>query len=400
MLSKKETMRLSFALFGLLTVACLSAQQATDFTTYTDYLETEIAEQRIAGAVSLIVQNGETVHEGAWGFSDKEENVAMKEDQVFHLMSMTKPIVSVAAMMLWEEGKFKLDDPISKYLSGFENLRVAKDVKEGRDGATIPAKSVPTIRQLLSHNAGFSHGLSGSALDNDVAKALYFSPQADIASRVNTLTELPMIGHPGEQWSYSACPDVISLLIEKPAGMTTAEYLQTKIFAPLGMEDTGYNMTEAQAARMPKLYKVIDGKLVRDQMQMPANGHSVFGGTHGLLSTAADYGNFCQMLLNGGEANGQRYLKASTIELMTQSHIGDVRYRAGHTFGLGFGITTATPEDGSDSKGRFQWSGAYSTFFFVDPANDLYAILMTQTSPFTNRYGEELRKHVYEAVKR
>lgn len=391
-------MKLFFSLFSLLTASFLTAQQVTDFTAYTDFLEKEIAEERIAGAVSLIVKDGEVVHNGAWGLSDREEKVAMEEDQVFHLMSMTKPIVSVAAMMLWEEGKFKLDDPISKYLPGFENLRVAVDVKEGKDGATVPANSIPTIRQLFSHTAGFSHGLSGSALDNDIAKALYFSPQANIASRVKTLTELPLIGQPGEQWSYSASPDVVSLLIEKVSGMTTAEYLQTKLFTPLGMEDAGYNMTEAQAARMPKLYKVVDGKLVNDKMQMPANGHSVFGGTHGLLASAADYGKFCEMLLNGGEMDGHRYLKTSTIELMTQKHIGDVPYRPGQTFGLGFGVTTVTPEDGSDSKGRFQWSGAYSTFFFIDPANKLYAILMTQTSPFTGRYGDELRKHVYDAI--
>jgi len=391
-------MKLFFSLFSLLVASFLTAQQVTDFTAYTDFLEKEIAEERIAGAVSLVVKDGIVVHNGAWGLSDREEKVAMEEDQVFHLMSMTKPIVSVAAMMLWEEGKFKLDDPISEYLPGFENLRVAKDVKEGKDGATVPAKSIPTIRQLFSHTAGFSHGLSGSALDNDIARALYFSPQADIASRVKTLTELPMIGQPGEQWSYSASPDVVSLLIEKISGMSTAEYLQTKLFTPLGMEDTGYNMTETQAARMPKLYKVVDGKLVNDKMQMPANGHSVFGGTHGLLASAADYGKFCEMLLNGGEVDGHRYLKTSTIELMTQKHIGDAPYRPGQTFGLGFGVTTVTPEDGSDSKGRFQWSGAYSTFFFVDPANKLYAILMTQTSPFTGRYGDELRKHVYKAI--
>lgn len=393
-------MKLYFSFFCLLTATFLTAQQAMDFTAYTNFLEKETTEERIAGAVSLIVKDGKVIHDGVWGFSDVEGKVPMAEDQVFHLMSMTKPIVSVAAMMLWEEGKFTLDDPISKHLPGFENLRVAKDVQKGKDGATVAAKNIPTIRQLFSHTAGFSHGLSGSALDNDVAKALYFSPQADIASRVKTLTELPLLGQPGEQWSYSASPDVISLLIEKLSGMTTSEYLQSKLFDPLGMEDTGYNMTEAQTARMPKLYKVMDGKLVQDKMQMPANGHSVFGGTHGLLSTIDDYGKFCQMLLNGGQAGENRYLKASTIELMTQSHIGDVGYAPGQTFGLGFGVSTATPKDGSDSKGRFYWSGAYSTFFFVDPANDLYAILMTQTSPFTGRYGDALREHVYKAINR
>ena len=377
----------------------LTAQQADSWRAYTDFLESEIAEGQIAGAVSLVVRNGKTLHKGAWGKSDIATGAPMTEDRVFHIMSMTKPIVSVAAMQLWEQGKFQLDDPVSKYLDGFDGLRVATDVRQGKDQETVPAASPVTIRQVFSHTAGFSHGLSGSALDNDVARALYFAPQADIASRVKTLTELPLIGQPGKQWSYSASPDVLALLVEKLSGMTMDDYLRKNVFKPLRMNDTGYNMTEEQAARMPKLYKIVDGKLQQDKMQMPANGHSVFGGSHGLLSTVADYSRFCQMLLNGGKLKGKRILKASTIELMGESHIGDAPYAPGQTFGLGFGVTTATPEDDLDSKGRMFWSGAYSTFFFVDPANDLYAILMTQTSPYTGKYGEAMRKYVYEGMK-
>ncbi|WP_020571883.1 serine hydrolase domain-containing protein [Neolewinella persica] len=377
----------------------LNAQAPDKFAAYTDFLQEEIAEERIAGAVSLIVKDGEVIHQGAWGMSDREAGVAMKKDDVFHLMSMTKPIISVALMQLWEKGNFKLDDPVSKHLQGFSNLRVAKDVNEGKDGLTDPVKSPVTIRQILSHTAGFSHGLRGTALDKDVARALYYQPQKDIKSRVRTLTQLPMIGQPGEQWSYSASPDIAALLIEHFTGETVDDYLRKRIFKPLGMKDTGYNMTTEQAARMPKLYKVVDGELERDVMQMPANGHSVFGGSHGLLSTTADYGKFCEMLVNGGKANGKRILKAKTLELMTQNQIGNNVYAPGQTFGLGFGVTAELPEDGLDSVGRYYWSGAYSTFFFVDPANDLYAILMTQTSPFTGRYGDALRKWVYKSIK-
>ncbi|MFK8164958.1 MAG: serine hydrolase domain-containing protein [Lewinella sp.] len=377
----------------------LNAQTTDKFASYTDYIQKEISEAHISGAVSLIVKDGEVLHQGAWGMSDREADVAMKTDDVFHLMSMTKPIVSVALMQLWEKGMFKLDDPVSKHLMGFSNLRVAKDVSEGKDGETVPVKSAITIRQVLSHTAGFSHGLSGTALDNDIAMALYFSPQKDIKSRVRTLTQLPMIGQPGEQWSYSASPDIAALLIEHFTGETVAEYLHKRIFKPLGMKDTGYNMTAAQAARMPKLYKPVDGKLERDLMQMPASGHTVFGGSHGLLSTTADYGKFCEMLVNGGKANGKRILKAKTLKLMTENHIGNNVFRPGHTFGLGFGVAVDVPEDGLDSTGRFYWSGAYATYFFVDPANDLYAILMTQTSGNRQPYGDELRKVVYRGIK-
>jgi CubicO group peptidase (beta-lactamase class C family) len=389
-----------YALLPLLLIGQLLLAQMNDkFAGYTDFLQQEIKEERIAGAVSLIVKDGEILHEGAWGMSDREAEVAMKADDIFHLMSMTKPIVSVALMQLWEKDYFELDDPVSKHLMGFANLRVAKDVSEGKDGETVAVKSAITIRQVLSHTAGFSHGLSGSQLDNDIARALYFSPQKDIKSRVRTLTQLPMVGQPGEQWAYSASPDIAALLIEHFSGQTVADYLQKHIFKPLGMENTGYNMTAEQAARMPKLYKSVEGKLERDMMQMPANGHTVFGGSHGLLSTTADYGKFCEMLVNGGKANGKRVLKKKTLALMTESHIGGNVFRPGHTFGLGFGVVVDLPKDGLDSPGRHYWSGAYATYFFIDPANDLYAILMTQTSANRQPYGDELRKSVYSGIK-
>ncbi len=376
----------------------LAAQAPSAFADYATFLQEEIAEERIAGAVSLIVQDGKVLHQDAFGLSDREASQKMAFDQVFHLMSMTKPIITVAFMTLYEEGKFKLDDPVSKYLPEFADLKVATDISQGKATPTVPAKQPVTIRQILSHTAGFGHGLSGTPLDNDLARALYYAPQKDIASRVKTLTEIPMMSQPGERWFYSASPDVAARLIEHFSGKTVAEFLQERIFTPLDMVDTGYNMTEEQAARMPKLYKVVEGELVRDANQMPANGHTVYGGSHGLLSTAADYGKFCQMLLNGGRADGQRILKKKTLKLMTQSHIGDLPYASGETFGLGFAITTDLPEDGLSSVGRYYWSGAYSTFFFVDPANDLYAILLTQTSPFTGRYGDELRKWVYKSI--
>ncbi|MEM6771763.1 MAG: serine hydrolase domain-containing protein [Bacteroidota bacterium] len=385
-------------LLCLCLASALTAQTTYDFSAYDQFLQSEVTDNQIAGAVSLIYKDGQPIHNKTYGFADKEEEVPMTEDQVFHIMSMTKPIVTLAAMLLWEEGHFKLDDPVSQYLDGFTDLTVTKDPATGKDGATVPAEGTITIRQAMTHTAGFSHGLSGTKLDNDFAMAMYYMPQQDIASRVKTMTTFPLVAQPGTKWSYSASPDILALLIEKFSGMTAAEFLQQRLFDPLGMDHTGYNLDAEKAARMAKLYKIVDGKLVRDPYQMGATGNTVFGGTHGLLSTAPDYAKFCLMLLNNGTHNGKQIIKAETLQLMTSNHLGDTPYQPGQGFGLGFGVLLETPDNGIGSKGQHFWSGAYSTFFFVAPEKNMISILMTQRSPYTNKYGEAMWKHVYEAV--
>lgn len=385
----------------LLLCLCLApaaAQRNYDFAPYETFLQEEIEKGQIAGAVSLIYKDGEFIHDATFGYADKEEKVEMAKDQVFHIMSMTKPLVTLSAMLLWEEGHFKLDDPVSQHLDGFTDLKVIKDVAEGKDGATDPAKGEITIRQVMSHTAGFSHGLNGSKFDNEFAMAMYFAPQKNIASRVATLTSLPLIAQPGTKWSYSASPDVLALLVEKYSGMTMADFLQKRILDPLGMENTGYNLSEEKAARLAKLYKVENDKLVRDLYQMGASGNTVFGGSHGLVSTAPDYAKFCLLLLNGGKAGDQQLVKPETLELMTSNQLGDIPYTPGQTFGLGFGVLTDTPESGIGSKGMHFWSGAYSTFFFVAPEDNMFAVLMTQRSPYTGKYGEAMWKYVYEGI--
>jgi len=389
----------SFVLLScLLFSGMLSAQYSYDFSAYDSFLDTEIEEGQIAGAVSLVYHDGKLVHDKIFGYSDKEQAASMEKDQVFHIMSMTKPIVTLAAMMIWEEGHFKLDDPISKHLDGFSNLTVIEDPETGKDGAVVPAKRAVTIRQAMTHTAGFSHGLGGTKLDNDFAMAMYYRPQESIASRVATMAKLPLVAQPGERWSYSASPDILALLVEKYSGMTVAEFLQKRIFTPLEMHTTGYNLAPEKAARMAKLYKVENGKLVRDQNQMGATENKVFGGSHGLVSTAPDYAKFCRMLLNDGTYDGKQIVKPETLALMTSDQLGDIPYLPGQGFGLGFGLLTETPENGIGSKGQFFWSGAYSTFFFVAPEEDMFSILMTQRSPYTDSYGEAMWKRVYEAV--
>ena len=367
---------------------------------YENFLKSEIEQGRIPGAVSLVMKNGKIVHKASFGYKSLNDKTTMEQDNIFHIMSMTKPIVTVAFMMLYEEGHFFLTDPVSKYLPQFKSLKVAKDLSEGKDGTTVPANTEVTIHQVLTHTAGFSHGLGGTKLDNETAQALYFEPQENIESRVNTLVSLPMIGQPGEQWYYSASPDVLALLIEHFSGMSTAEFLQQRIFDPLGMDDTGYNIPKAKQQRWVPVHNVNEGgKLVNSEQQLPKDGVTVFGGTHGLYSTAGDYMKFCQMLLNKGEGNGQRLLSSKTVELMTQNHVGDLYQAPGHGFGLGFGVITDLAETkATGSEGQYYWGGAYCTYFFIDPEEELIGILMSQLQPYSNFYSNKMRQYIYQTI--
>ena len=367
---------------------------------YEDFLKKEIKDGKIPGAVSLVMRKGEIVHRASFGNSSLADKSPMQKDNIFHIMSMTKPIVTVAFMMLYEEGYFFLTDPVSKYLPQFKDLKVAKDVNEGKEGATEAANKEITIHHLLTHTAGFSHGLGGTKLDNDVVKALYFEPQENIESRVNTLVNLPMVGHPGEQWYYSASPDVLALLIEHFTGMSAADFLQQRIFDPLEMKDTGYNIAKKNQDRWVPVHNINkEGKLVNSEQQLPMEGNTVYGGTHGLFSTAADYMKFCKMLLNKGRANGQQLLSSKTVELMTQNHVGTLYQAPGQGFGLGFGVTTDVA-DGRElgSVGQYYWSGAYCTYFFIDPEEELIAVLMSQLQPYSNFYGSKMRQYVYQTI--
>ena len=366
---------------------------------YADFLEQEVKTGKIPGAVSLISRNGNIVHDATFGFSSLADDKPMRKDNIFHLMSMTKPIVSVAFMMLYEEGHFFLSDPVSKYLPQFEDLRVAKDVNLP-EGETAPLNTQITIHHLLTHTAGFSHGLGGTELDKAVSQALYFQPQESIETRVNTLTSLPLVSQPGEQWYYSASPDVLALLVEKFSGMTVAEFLQKRIFDPLGMKDTSYNIAIENHDRWVPVHNYNkEGKMVNSEQQLPIEGNTVYGGTHGLFSTAGDYMKFCQMMINKGNYQGQQLLSSKTVDLMTMNQIGDLPSGPGAGFGLGFGVTTdVAASKASGSLGQYYWGGAYSTYFIIDPQEELIAILMTQVQPYSNYYNNMMRQFVYQTI--
>ena len=381
-----------------------SGISASALQKYENFLQTEIDAGRIPGAISMVHRKGHTAHFKALGYNNMNLKDPMTTDKIFYVQSMTKPIISVAFMTLYEQGHFFLTDPVSKYLPEFNDLKVMKLNYDDQGQMTgvdyVPLESPILIWHLLSHTAGFSHGLGDNDYDTGLRKALYETPHATIKDRVKALTSYPLMGQPGKQWNYSAAPDVLALLIEHFSGMTADAYLQKTIFDPLDMHDTGYNVSDANLSRVVGLHQVQpDGSLISADQWSPAQGNTVYGGTHGIFSTAEDYMKFAVMLLNNGKYNDQHILGRKTLELMTENHIEGLPYSPGNGFGLGFGVRTDLSDSKiSGSEGIFHWSGAFNTYFLVDQKEEMVAILMTQFWPYTNHYASKMRQLVYSAI--
>ncbi|WP_026952070.1 serine hydrolase domain-containing protein [Algoriphagus mannitolivorans] len=367
---------------------------------YQEYYQKEIQGGRLPGIVTLVYKNGEKAYESAIGYSDLSTKAPISVDQIFYIQSMTKPIVTTAFMMLYEEGHFFLTDPVAKYLPEFKEMKVLADRTKGSEGGTVPANSPITIGQVLSHTAGFVHGIGGTKLDQEVAKAIYQSSPKTLEERVKNLAALPLISHPGTEWNYSASPDILARMIEVTSGMSLDQFLKTRLFDPLGMKDTGFNLSEAQSTRMVQLHAYNDsGVLSKTKNQTPTSGNTVFGGTHGLFSTAQDYSIFARMLLNGGEWQGKRYLSSKTIEIMTLPHDDGLFKDPGKGFGYGFAVVDdLAATQGLGSEGTYYWSGAFSTYFFIDPKENMVAIFMTQLAPFSSYYENKFRQMIYQAI--
>jgi CubicO group peptidase (beta-lactamase class C family) len=381
-----------------------------------DYIDTN----QIAGAVTLVARKGKIVHFEAQGWRYKEDKPPMEKDAIFSLASMTKPIVSTALMMLWEDGKFMLDDPISKWLPSYAN----KQVLDPLTGRRTPARPV-TVRHVLSHTSGLS--LTPTAGPNPltdgepiespaVARAerglwrglaearVNVSPrlggqeaQAAGSARPRTLLEAieraagsPLAFQPGERWQYGSSTDFVGILVEKMSGMTLDEYVRTKIFQLLGMRDTFYNVPQEKVAKVAAIYRPDkEGKITLFRKPEYREPTTYFPGVAGMNGTAADYFRFSQMLLNGGEYNGQRLLGRMTVNAMITNQIGagrPVYIRGdGYGFGLGFAVLT-DPAKSPDalSIGSFTWGGANGTLFWIDPQEDLIGILMIQINPYSH----------------
>lgn len=371
---------------------------------YEAFLNQEINDKKVAGAVSMIYRKGSLAHSNSLGANIMSTGAPMNDDQIFYVQSMTKPIISIAFMTLYEEGHFFLDDPVSKFLPEFANLKVVKLIEsKNSDGPEVVYEDVQSpvlIWHLLSHTGGFSHGLGQNEYDKKLFSLLYEQPHKSIKERVGALVSYPLMGHPGRQWNYSASPDVLALLIEHFSGQTADQFLQDRIFKPLGMNHTGYNVTDADVSKVAGLHQMnSDGTLASIDPWGPSQGNTVYGGTHGIFSTAGDYLTFGKMLLNNGTLNGQRIIGRKTLELMTENHIEGLPYAPGNGFGLGFGVRTDLSDSKiSGSEGIFHWSGAFNTYFFVDPKEDMVAVLMTQSWPYNNFYAQKMRQLIYSAI--
>ena len=383
-----------------------------------------IKEDQLNGATAIILRNGKIVYHKSFGFANKQQNVPMKNDNIFRIASMTKPIISVAAMMLYEEGRFLLTDPISKFIPEFKDP-VVLDKYNATDTTytTVPAKREITMRDIFAHTSGIGYAQIGSG----TANAIYYrhkinggigTPYSTLKDVITRLAKLPLFTQPGEEFYYGLNTDVLGYLIEVISGMPLDKYLQQKIFEPLSMKDTYFFLPKEKQARLVPLY-VQQGSKIKLQIQdslidlngtfsrdfpKTSNG-TYFSGGAGLSSTAYDYALFGQMLLNGGELNGKRILSQGTIRLMTSNQIGDhlMWGDANKTrrFGLGFGILTEYAERTTMiPAGSYGWDGMFASHYWTDPKNKMVVVFMRNIWPTDHwDYGDRIKPLIYQALK-
>ena len=372
---------------------------------FENFISNEITAGKIAGAEVLIYKKNKIILHEAQGFSDITKQKQLTKNSIYYIQSMTKPIISLAIMQLYEKGLLSLDDNVLRFIPEIETLMVAIDPEQGLEGSTVPLKKNLTIRHLLTHTSGLSHGLGNNKLEKKLYQLLYGQPDdykmhKDIESRVTALLSAPLIGQPDEQWYYSAGSDLLALIIKRVSKQNISDYLQENIFDPLEMKDTGYNVPGKEINRVMSLHEFNkNGKLETSKTQVPTTGNTLFGGTHGLYSSAKDYLNFCQIFLNQGTLDNPQVLKSETISLMTQNHVGNLYQSPGKGFGLGFEvILDADKAEGSGNKKQLSWGGYFRTHFFIDPEQHLIALWMTQMLPHSNFYGNALQENVYGAL--
>jgi CubicO group peptidase (beta-lactamase class C family) len=337
----------------------------------------------IAGGVALVARDGKVVHLSAQGHRWKESGDPMDPNDIFVIMSMTKPIVSAALMMLFEEGHFLLDDPIVRWIPELEGKQVVVAARDDSEGSAqrIPAARPITFRHVLTHTAGV-----------DPDRELLSEAEQALLARRSTLEEtlvarapLPLAFHPGDRWNYGSSTDYVALLVERISGQRLDRFLQERIFDPLGMVDTHYNVPASKTDRVAAVYAP-SGPERRIELRFAPGDREVttyFGGVAGLSSTAADYFRFSQMILNGGELDGVRILSPTTVNLMITNHVGDLPITVRGSDGYGFGLSFSMVTDAGTSRdaltpGAFGWLGAWNTVFWIDPTERTVMILLTQ----------------------
>ncbi len=380
------------------------------------YLDAE----KIAGALTLVWRRGEIAYLSPLGLMDRERGKAMQEDTIFRIYSMSKPVTSVALMMLYEQGHFQLSDPVHKWIPAWRDLRVY-EAGNAPNFMTVPCQRPMTICDLLRHTSGLTYGFMERTNVDRAYRRLgigaYARYEGTLAEMVEQLTALPLEFSPGTAWNYSVSTDVCGHLVELISGERFDAYLRRHIFEPLGMPDTGFSVPDEKLERFAACYERGGGKQIRlqdDPVRSPYREDPKFlGGGGGLVSTASDYLRFCRMLRNGGELSGVRILGRKTLELMTRNHLpggADLSVLAvgafsetiyeGVGFGLGFSVQLDLVRSQMiGSEGEFAWGGAASTAFWIDPAEDMIVIFMTQFMPSrTFNFRGQLKSIIYGAV--
>jgi CubicO group peptidase (beta-lactamase class C family) len=367
-----------------------------------------VDEKKLPGMVTMIARNGKVISFDKFGSMDIGK--PMQLDAFFRIASMTKPVTSVALMTLFDEGRFNLDDPVSKYIPEFKNLRVFSSID--KNGIKLEEQAKPmTIRNLLMHTSGLASGGENNPVDS-MYRAAYLS-DGTLKDMIQKLSKIPLLYQPGTRWNYSRSLDVVAYLVEVISGMPFDQFLRERIFMPLHMDDTGYSVPEEKLNRVTAVFCPADSGGIKALLNPEINNVSAkvkfFSGNGGLISTAKDYMIFSQMLLNKGIYNGIRILKSNTVELMTTNQISnevmpDDSFFGPLLSGMGFGFGFAVAKDSNQSTftgsaGSYWWSGSANTYFYIDPKKDLILILMTQFVPnFYYPIFKEFRELVYKSI--
>ncbi len=347
---------------------------------------------KLAGAITMVARAGRIVHFEAYGMRDLDEKKPVEKDTIMRFYSMSKPVTTVAAMVLYDEGKFELDDPVEKHIPELKDLKVYSP-----DGPVAADRKV-TVRDLMRHTSGLTYGIFGNTPVDRMYKKQQILGSPDLQAMVGKLGTIPLMHQPGTKWHYSVSVDVLGCLVEKVSGMTLDAFFQERIFTPLDMKDTAFFVPKEKAGRFSSCFtharKVQDKYSTSRYLRKPG----LLSGGGGLVSTARDYMRFCQMLLNRGELSGKRLLKAETVDRMTRNQLPDGVFWGGRNgFGLGFSVQLRN-WGSRGHAGEYGWGGAASTHFWISPKDDLAVVALSQRMPFTAQLQNAVKPLVYEAI--